>query len=75
MRDAGGGEEEVSRLEGHRLVSHPESPLTFDDHVALVPVVGLLRVGADRGIEPDFELAAVEGHEVTVFRELGGVFR
>ena len=30
-------EQKVSRLEGHRLVSHPEPSLALQDHVALVP--------------------------------------
>ena len=70
-----GDEEEISWPEGNRVVSHPETALPVEDHIALVPVVGQLGVSADRGVEPHFELAAVQGNEVAVGGELGGAFR
>ena len=66
-----GDEQEVSRPERHRLVSHPEPAFAFEDHVTLVPVVGLLGVGADRGVEPHFKLAAVQGKRSSGRRGVG----
>ena len=50
MGNSGGNEEEISWPKGNRVVSHPEPALALEDHVALVPVVRLLGVGANRGV-------------------------
>ena len=50
MGTAGGDEEKKPPgPKGNGVVSHPEPALALEDHVTLVPVVGLLGVGADRG--------------------------